>query len=109
MCVFAETEELGLDKDRSIALFRIFQEALTNVLKHANATKVMARLTQVSDSIILEVTDNGEGITDDELFKPQCFGLIGMRERVYPLDGKVEISGNKNNGTTIKVIIPQVV
>ncbi len=107
--VSAESEDIGLDNSRSIALFRIFQEALTNVLKHAKATKVTARLTQGSDSIIFEITDNGKGITDEQLFKPQCFGLIGMRERVYPWDGKVEISGDKNRGTTLKITIPQVV
>ncbi len=107
--VFAESEDIVLDKKRSIALFRIFQEALTNVLKHAKATKVNTTLTRGSGCIILEVMDNGKGITDDQLLKPQCFGLIGMRERVYPLDGKVEISGDKISGTTIKVVIPHVV
>ncbi|MBF0505743.1 MAG: CHASE domain-containing protein [Nitrospirae bacterium] len=104
--VIAESEDIALDNNRSIALFRIFQEALTNVLKHAKATTVTARLTKGSDNIILEVMDNGKGIENEQLFKPQCFGLLGMRERVYPWDGKVEISGDKNRGTTIKVIMP---
>lgn len=97
-----------LDKDLSTVLFRIFQEALTNVLKHADATKVTARLIKNSDNIILEVIDNGRGITDEQLSKPQSFGIIGMRERVYPWGGKVEISGYENRGTSVKVCMPLV-
>lgn len=99
-------EHIELDKDRSTALFRIFQEALTNVLKHAMATKVTARLTKNNDKITLEVIDNGKGITDEELSKPQSFGVMGMRERVYPWGGKVEITGHKNKGTKVKVSMP---
>ena len=106
--VLAESEDIVLEKNKSIALFRIYQEALTNVVKHAKATKVTARLTEGGDGILLEIMDNGKGITDEQLCKPQCFGLIGMRERVYPWGGKVEILGDKGVGTTIKVIIPQV-
>ena len=96
-------EHIELDKDLSTALFRIFQETLTNVLKHSGATKVMARLIKNSDNIILEVIDNGKGITDEQLSKPQSFGLMGMRERVYPWGGKVEVTGHKNKGTKVKV------
>ncbi len=102
-------EDIEIDKDRSTALFRIFQEALTNVLKHAEATKVKARLTKEKDNIILEVIDNGKGITDKQLSKPQSFGLIGMRERVYPWGGKVEVIGDSNKGTKIKVSMPHLV
>ncbi|MGO9015609.1 MAG: response regulator [Dissulfurispiraceae bacterium] len=99
-------EDIEMDKERSTALFRIFQETLTNVLKHAGATKVTARMTKDKDNIILEVIDNGKGITDEQLSKPQSFGLIGMRERVYPWGGKVEITGHKNRGTKVKVSLP---
>lgn len=106
-CVFdSEPEDIELDKERSTALFRIFQEALTNAFKHAKATKVAAMLTKDSDNIMLEVIDDGIGITDEELSKPQSFGLMGMRERVFPWGGKVEITGSKNKGTTVKVSIP---
>ncbi len=99
-------ENLQLDKELSTALFRIFQETLTNVLKHARATKVTARLTKDNDNIILEVIDNGKGLTEEQLSKPQSFGLIGMRERVHPWGGKVEITGYKNKGTKVRVSIP---
>src|SRR5208283_2125132 len=100
-------EDIYLDKERSTTLFRIFQETLTNVLKHAKATTVTARLTRDNDNITLEVIDNGKGITDEQLSKPQTFGLIGMRERVYPWGGKVEITGHKNKGTMVRVSMPQ--
>ncbi len=99
-------EHIELDKERSTALFRIFQEALTNVLKHARATKVAARLTKGDNDITLDVIDNGKGLTDEQLSKPQAFGLIVMRERVYPWGGRVEITGYKNKGTIVKVSIP---
>jgi signal transduction histidine kinase len=102
-------EDIELDKERDTVLFRIFQEALTNVLKHAKATKVIARLTKDNNNIVLEVTDNGKGITDEELSKHQSFGFMGMRERVRPWGGIVEITGDKSAGTTVKVIMPQVV
>ena len=99
-------EDIGLGKERSTVLFRIFQETLTNVIKHAEATKVIAKLTRDNGNIVLEVTDNGKGITDEELSKPQSFGLIGMRERVYPWGGEIKITGDKDGGTTVKVSIP---
>lgn len=106
-CVFDYSpEDLELDKERNTALFRIFQEALTNVLKHAGATKVTAMLTKDDENIMLEIIDNGIGITDEELSKPQSFGLMGMRERVYPWGGKVEITGHQDKGTAVKVGIP---
>jgi PAS domain S-box-containing protein len=106
-CIYSsEPDDIELDKERSTVLFRIFQEAFTNVLKHANATKVTARLILKDDHVILEIADNGIGITDEQLSKPQAFGLIGMRERVYPWGGKVEITGEKGGGTTVKVIMP---
>ena len=80
---------------------------MTNVLKHAKATKVTARLIDDDDhQVTLEVMDNGEGITDGQLSKPQSFGLIGMRERVYPWRGKVEIASDKGRGTTVRVTVP---
>ncbi len=104
--VKVEPDEIDPDQELTTMLFRIFQEALTNILKHAKATKVTAGLTQGNDSLILEVVDNGIGIKDDHLSKPQSFGLLGMRERVYPRGGIVRITSNKSGGTTVKVSIP---
>jgi len=87
-------------------LFRIFQEALTNILKHAKATEVKASIRRTNSSIILEIKDDGIGITEEDLSKRNSFGLLGMRERVYPWGGKVTVRGIQDKGTTVEVIIP---
>ena len=97
------------DGDFSSALFRIFQESLTNVLRHAKATKVMTTLSDQGGSIILEIADNGIGITNEHLSKPNSFGLMGMRERVQSCNGEIRIAGSQNAGTTITVIVPKVI
>ncbi len=106
LCEVDVEEGIEVDGDRSIALFRIFQEALTNVLRHANATKVTASLKNVNGPAILKISDNGKGITEEEISKPDSFGLLGMRERVYPWRGRVSINGSADKGTIIEVIIP---
>jgi PAS domain S-box-containing protein len=106
-CEIAVDEDLELDSDRSIALFRTFQEALTNVSRHANATKVTTSLKGEDDKIILEIIDNGKGITEEEILKPNTFGLLAMRERVYPWRGSVSISSSPNAGTKIEIILPR--
>lgn len=99
-------EDLRLDKVLSTTLFRIFQEALTNVIRHAKATRVDVRLEARDNDIILTISDNGRGITKTQLSSIQSFGLIGMQERAYFLGGSVEISGARNKGTSVKVIMP---
>jgi signal transduction histidine kinase len=99
-------EESILTRDQSTTMFRIFQETLTNVIRHAQATKVEARLEEQSGSIVLEVMDNGKGITEAEISDPKAFGLIGMRERVKFIDGQVKISGSPGEGTRITVTMP---
>lgn len=94
------------DMDIATTLFRIFQEALTNVLKHSKATKVEASLRKESDNIVLEIHDNGVGITEKQVSKLHSFGLLGMRERLYPFGGKILINGNQQTGTTLAVSIP---
>ncbi len=106
-CIFSsQPNDIELDKERSTILFRIFQEALTNVMKHAKATKVMSSLKKDDERIVLEVIDNGKGIIEEELSKAQSFGLIGMRERVFPWGGEVEILGTEGVGTTVKAFLP---
>jgi|WetSurMetagenome_2_1015567.scaffolds.fasta_scaffold00113_4 PAS domain S-box-containing protein len=92
--------------DRSTALFRIFQEALTNVARHSGATRVSVRLSRVNDSIELEIKDNGMGISPEQGFKPKSFGLLGMRERVYELKGNIEIAMAEGSGVVIRATIP---
>jgi len=100
------SEEPVLNRDQSTTLFRIFQETLTNVIRHARATKVEVRLEEQDGRIVLEVTDNGRGITQEEISDPKSFGLIGMRERVEFIDGEVTIVGSPGKGTRITVTLP---
>jgi len=90
----------------SIALFRICQEALTNVGKHAHATQVNIQLLQNNDKLILEITDNGCGIAAESLRKPAAFGLRGIRERINSLHGTMEIGAAPGGGTHILVCAP---
>ncbi len=100
-------EDINVEEKHSIALFRIFQESLSNVLRHAQATKVMVTLSDHRGSVMLEIADNGVGITEEHMSKANSFGLLGMRERVQICNGELRISGSQNAGTTITVIIPK--
>ncbi|HSB52556.1 MAG TPA: sensor histidine kinase, partial [Dissulfurispiraceae bacterium] len=101
-----DPKNIEIDGDLRIPLFRSLQETLTNVLKHAQATEARVSLKRTSNSIVLTVTDNGVGIVKEDLSKPGCFGLLGIRERVYPLGGKVTVSCARSKGTTVEVTIP---
>ncbi|MCX6141685.1 MAG: ATP-binding protein, partial [Ignavibacteriales bacterium] len=98
--------DLQFDARRSIALFRLVQEALTNVARHAQATRVDVIMRIEGNDLILEIKDDGIGITFDAESKPRSFGLIGMRERAVFLGGNLEITGTVGKGTTILVRMP---
>jgi len=107
ICRFvSDIEDLPLTKDQSTALFRIAQESLTNVARHAGATKVTIRLRERNGMIILRIRDNGRGITEEARDHPKSFGLLGMRERCLVLGGKLHIHSYPGKGTTITVEIP---
>lgn len=99
-------EDIILDRHHSTTIFRIFQEALTNVVRHAKATKVKVSLEEKDKEIVLGVIDNGKGITKKQISDPRSFGLIGIQERVYFLGGNISISGVRNKGTSITISIP---
>ncbi len=101
-----DPKNIEIDGNLGIPLFRCFQETLTNVLKHAQATEARVSLKRTSNGIVLTVTDNGVGIGKEDLSKTGCFGLLGIRERVYPWGGKVTVSCARNKGTTVEVTIP---
>lgn len=90
----------------STAMFRIFQEILTNVARHAQASTVNITLQEQAGSLVLEVRDNGRGVTDAELSDPQSLGLVGMRERALLMGGTALFVGNPGTGTTVEVRIP---
>lgn len=101
--VFAEPEEMNINSEISTAMFRIFQETLTNIARHSGATRVTVDLIQANDVLKLQVHDNGRGITAEEINDPKSFGLIGIRERAQYWHGTVDINGKPEFGTTIIV------
>ena len=99
-------EPLGVDENQSTALFRILQECLTNVARHAHATKVGIRLKADAHFLCLEVEDNGSGIDESEIADPQSLGLLGMRERAIALRGEVRFLGVRGKGTSVIARVP---
>ncbi|WHZ22348.1 MAG: Response regulator receiver protein [Nitrospira sp.] len=95
-----------LSQSGSTAMFRIFQEILTNVTRHAQASAVNITLREQAGGLILEVRDNGRGVTEAELSDPKSLGLVGMRERALLLGGETTFTGSPGTGTTVKVRIP---
>lgn len=94
------------DKVTSTAIFRIVQEALTNVMRHAAASQVKVSLGKKDDTLIVEVRDNGIGIMEGRIFDSKSLGLIGIRERVRLLGGEAVISGKTGEGTLVRVTLP---
>ena len=104
--VAPELSSIALPSETSAALFRIAQELLTNVMRHAAASHVRMRLYQDDGRITLEVTDNGNGITRERMTVPHSFGLRGMRERASLLGGHFHIVGTAGVGTTACASVP---
>src|SRR5581483_2036201 len=99
-------EDLTADPERSTAIFRILQEALTNVARHAKAGQVDIQLLREEPSLVLKVRDDGIGITEDQATHSKSLGLLGIRERVRLWGGKVTIRGVKGKGTEVHVQLP---
>jgi signal transduction histidine kinase len=97
---------LALAPDQATIIFRIFQEILTNVARHAHAANVAVRLTQDNNLVLLKVSDNGVGIRPAEIANPASLGLLGMSERAAILGGKIAFGPNVPRGTTVAVQIP---
>jgi PAS domain S-box-containing protein len=99
-------DNLQLNQEQSTAIFRILQEALTNVLRHSQASKVNIVIEQTERDFVLEVRDNGRGIREDEINGSHSLGLIGMRERAQLLGGVIEIAGSGDRGTVLTLRVP---
>ena len=97
---------IAIDPERATALFRIFQETLTNVARHANATEVRVQLARDDGNLTLEVHDNGRGLGEEELSAGGSLGILGMRERALLLGGEFNITGAPGKGTTVRVRVP---
>jgi PAS domain S-box-containing protein len=99
-------DDSAIDSDRGTAIFRILQETLTNVARHANAACVHVRLLKECGSVVLEVHDDGRGATEEQLSASGSLGIRGMRERALLLEGELTIRGIPGQGTTVLVRIP---
>ncbi|MCB9069800.1 MAG: PAS domain S-box protein [Calditrichae bacterium] len=99
-------DNIVIDEQRGSALFRVFQEALTNIFRHANATEIDVDIFIDGDDLFMTIRDNGIGIDQEHLKTPKTFGLIGMRERIHSLGGTVSIEGAPGEGTAVNVIVP---
>jgi len=94
------------DEKKNLALFRILQEATTNVMRHSHAKNVYVQCIRGEDSIFLEIIDDGKGIIQEKMDSSKSLGLIGMRERVKQFDGSLDIKSTRNTGTKLGVHIP---
>ena len=99
-------QKIVLNRDISIEVFRIFQEALTNITRHADAKNVTILLQHTGDKLIMEIRDDGRGITKEELINHTSIGLTGMRERAYAVEGSLTIVGIRRKGTIVTLKVP---
>jgi signal transduction histidine kinase len=95
---------LHLEGDRATAIFRIFQECLTNILRHAEAKSVRASLFVENEDLMLTVEDNGKGFRESEVLG--SLGILGMKERAQACGGSVQISSSPGKGTKVTVCVP---
>lgn len=106
-CTFSRSpNNILVDARISLVVFRIIQEALTNIARHSGATKVNIKLSMTNGILEISVKDNGSGITQEKIDSNKSFGLIGMKERVNFVNGDVSISGRQGEGTRVHVSIP---
>lgn len=107
ICRFeSSVAKLDINSQQSVALYRVLQEALTNVVRHAKATSVQVQLTVRAQKLIMEIIDNGIGFDQNYKVRQDSYGLIGMKERVFLLEGELTIHGEIGNGTTVRIEMP---
>jgi two-component system sensor histidine kinase UhpB len=106
-CRFAGMADLDeLDMGRATAVFRMFQEMLTNIERHAQANRVTVEVRRATNRLVLRVHDNGRGVAATQALAPSSFGLLGMRERAQLLGGTLKIESAPGRGTTLTAAIP---
>jgi signal transduction histidine kinase len=105
-CEVSVSGDVPDDPETATTIYRIVQEALTNVTRHANATRTEIRLRQREHELLLEIRDDGRGVTSDEAGDPLALGLIGMRERAALIGGTVQIEGVEDRGTIVSARLP---
>lgn len=99
-------DDMQLDPGRATTVFRILQEALTNVTRHAGASRISLGIRRGDGHLEMRLSDNGRGVTPSEINREDAFGLLGMKERALASGGKVEIEGQRNEGTTVSLHLP---
>ena len=99
-------DNIEVTDEHSITLFRVFQETLNNIMKHATAKQVQVQILQHKKCLELIVSDDGKGFDESDRTKPRSFGLRGIQERIYHLGGKVKIASKRGEGTKISVCLP---
>ena len=97
---------LALDKDLEVTLFRIFQESITNVVRHSQASQVKVTMHREKDQVVMRIQDNGVGIQKDKIGNSNSIGLIGIRERIRSWGGDVQFTGTAGKGTVVEVRVP---
>ena len=104
--LYADEAELRLDDRASTAIFRITQEALTNIARHAQAHTVSVNVYRIDGELLITIRDDGRGIAPADFGKPESLGLVGMRERVLALQGEISIGADEAAGTRIDIVLP---
>ena len=94
-----------LNKHLSVAIYRMIQEALTNVWRHAKASKVKISISEENDKLKIKIMDNGIGITQEQIDDSTSFGLMGIEERALSMNGYSRISGKEGEGTTLEIVL----
>ena len=102
----SNVSNVNVRPDVATGIFRIFQESLTNVLRHSKATKVETFLSVDNDTIVLNIKDNGIGFKEEDISNKKTLGLLGMKERVLLIKGTYEINGNTGSGTSVIITVP---
>ena len=102
----SNVSQLKINTDVATAVFRIFQESLTNVLRHSQATEVISFFRLENNIITLFIEDNGIGFKENEIKNKKTLGLLGMKERIQLINGKYEINGNSGKGTSVIITVP---
>ena len=106
-CTFESSfSELEFNKERAICIFRIYQETLTNVARHSNATHVITKVDKSNDKMVLRIQDNGDGFDLSSVKSKKTLGIVGMQERAMMCSSEFKIESKKNEGTVITLIVP---
>jgi PAS domain S-box-containing protein len=104
--LLADEAELRLNDSASTAIFRIVQEALTNIARHAEASAVTMNLFRSDGELLVTIRDDGRGIRPEDMEKAESLGLIGMRERVWAMNGEISVTSDEPPGTRIDIVLP---